>query len=60
MEELSRCYLFRLDYRADAKRLQEMGAPENLEPPRRMHEFRYWTKRDYETVYGPYKLSLAA
>jgi hypothetical protein len=58
MEELSRCYLFRLDYRADAKRLQEMGAPVTMVPPRRAFEFVYWTKAEYEQVYGPYKLSI--
>jgi hypothetical protein len=58
MEELSRCYLFRMDYRADAKRLQEMGAPATMGPPRRAHEFIYWTKDEYEKVYGPYVLAL--
>lgn len=60
MEELSKCYLFRMDYVADAKRLQEMGAPPTMRPPRAEHTFLYWTKRDYRTVYGPYRLALPA
>lgn len=58
LEELTKCYLFRIDARQDAKRLQEMGAPLTMVPPRRMHEFVYWTKKDYERVYGPYMLDL--
>jgi hypothetical protein len=58
MEELSRCYLFRLDYKADVKRLWEMGFPPGVEPPTVRHSFVYWTKADYDRVYGPYKLDL--
>lgn len=57
MEELERLYAFRLDYKADAKRFQEMGAPE-ITLPRRNREFVYWWKGDYDHVYGPYKLNL--
>jgi hypothetical protein len=57
MEELSRCYLFRMDFKADAKRLQEMGAPEAMQPPTEQYDFRYWTKRAYGNVYGPYRLT---
>lgn len=60
MEELSKCYLFRLDYNADVRRLQEMGAPAAMRPPRQAFSFYYWTKRDYPTVYGPYRLELSA
>jgi hypothetical protein len=55
MEELKRLYAFRLDYTADAKRFQEMGAPP-FPLPTRQFEFMYWYKGDYQHVYGPFKL----
>jgi energy-coupling factor transporter ATP-binding protein EcfA2 len=58
MEELTKLYLFRLDFLRDAGRLQEMGAPITLRPPRVPFVFKYWTKADYEKVWGPYKLDL--
>lgn len=60
MEELAKLYLFRLDYRADAKRLLEMGAPEDIvsRMPMEKHRFVYWTKDDYPRVWGPYALDL--
>lgn len=58
MEEMSRCYLFRLDFKADVKRLYEMGFPPGVEPPTAERAFKYWTKRDYGRVWGPYKLDL--
>jgi hypothetical protein len=58
MEELTKLYLFRLDYRDDAKRLQEMGAPADMTPPEVEHVFRYWTKAAYGKVWGPYRLEL--
>lgn len=58
MAELTKLYLFRLDYTADAKRLQEMGAPPALEPPEEEHVFSYWTKDAYRKVWGPYRLDL--
>lgn len=58
MEEMTRCYLFRLDYKADVKRLWEMGFPQGVEPPTARHSFLYWTKSDYGRVWGPYKLDL--
>lgn len=58
MEELTKLYLFRLDYRDDAKRLQEMGAPPEMTPPDREHVFLYWTKAAYRRVWGPYRLTL--
>lgn len=57
MGELSRLYAFRIDYMADARRFQEMGAPP-FGLPRREHEFVYWWKADYQRVWGPYKLAL--
>lgn len=61
MEEMSRLYAFRIDYRADAKRLQEMGAPEFALPTRKF-EFKYWFKEDYGHVHpldgSTYKLVL--
>src|SRR5579871_4962564 len=45
MEELTRLYAFRLDYKADAKRFQEMGAPP-FPLPTEIHQFMYWYKRD--------------
>lgn len=63
MEELTKLYLFRLDYLADAKRLQEMGAPASMLPPRVKYRFRYWTKEDYDRVWpldgGSYTLNLS-
>lgn len=57
MSELAKLYAFRLDYVKDAKRLQEMGAPE-FALPTVEHQFMYWTKRDYRKVYGPYQLAI--
>jgi hypothetical protein len=59
MEEMSRCYLFRLDYKADVKRLYEMGFPPGVTPPTETRAFKYWTKAAYEKVYGPYRLDLS-
>lgn len=58
IEELTKLYLFRLDYARDVKRLYEMGAPPWMQPPRRERLFNYWTKLDYDRVYGPYSLDL--
>lgn len=59
IEEMSKCYLFRLDYRADVKRLYEMGFPEGVQPPGAERVFLYWTKQAYDRVWGPYSLDLA-
>ena len=58
LQEVTRLYLFHLDYEQDMKRLYEMGLPEWVESPRGEHEFYYWWKRDREHVWGPYKLAL--
>lgn len=59
LEECNRLYLFRLDFKDDVKRLQEMGAPvEKGNIPTVEHQFRYWFKKDYDTLYGPYELSI--
>jgi hypothetical protein len=58
LEELTKLYLFRLDYRKDTRRLHEMGAPVSITPPTQNHVFKYWTKADYGKVYGPYRLEL--
>lgn len=59
LEEVNRLYLFRLDFVDDVKRLREMGAPVDVEDiPREEHYFRYWYKRDYDTLWGPYKLGV--
>lgn len=55
MSEMNRLYAFQLDYVPDAKRFQEMGAPE-FALPRREHEFRYWAKHCRRDVWGPYHL----
>lgn len=57
MGEMTKLYALRIDYVADAKRYQEMGAPP-FPMPLDEHTFYYWTKRDYRTIYGPYKLTL--
>lgn len=57
LEEMDRLYALRIDYKADAKRLQEMGAPE-FPLPSEKHQFMYWWKGDYSHVWGPYKLAL--
>lgn len=57
LEEVSRLYCLRIDYKADAKRLQEMGAPP-FPLPTQPHEFMYWWKGDYARVWGPYKLAI--
>lgn len=59
LEHMDRLYAFRLDARADAKRFQEFGAPP-FRLPTQPHQFHYWTKADYTTVYGPYQLALPA
>lgn len=58
MSELTKCYLFRLDYESDAKRLQEMGAPKAFTPPTEDYIFNYWTKLARSKVWGPYNLDL--
>jgi ribosomal protein S14 len=55
LEEISRLYAFALDFEADADRYQEFGCPPFDQPAG--HDFRYWTKQDRPTVYGPYRLS---
>lgn len=57
MGEMTRLYALRIDYVADAKRYQEMGAPP-FPMPLDEHTFYYWFKGDYRNVYGPYKLTL--
>lgn len=57
MEEMQRLYCFRIDARGDHKRLTEMGAPP-FNPPTKVHQFYYWTKDDYDNVWGPYTLDL--
>lgn len=59
MEEMDRLYCLRIDFKADAKRLQEMGAPD-FPVPTAKHQFMYWTKEDYTHVWGPYQLDLKA
>lgn len=57
MEEMTRLYCLRIDYKKDAKRLQEMGAPPFAMPTEK-YEFMYWTKDDYANMWGPYKLAV--
>lgn len=57
MGEMSRLYALRIDYKKDASRLQEMGAPP-FELPNQPHQFLYWTKEDYPNIWGPYKLDI--
>lgn len=57
MEEMKRLYAFRLDFKDDARRFQEMGAPP-FALPKKTREFCYWFKEDYDHVYGPYTLDL--
>lgn len=57
LSEVTKLWAFALDSAKDAKRYQEFGAP--LFPiPEVDHVFRYWTKRDKRTVWGPYELNL--
>lgn len=58
---INKCYRFRVDADADLKRLRDMGAPPEMwtDIPKREQVFDYWTKQDYEMVYGPYKLALS-
>jgi energy-coupling factor transporter ATP-binding protein EcfA2 len=58
IEELTQLYLFSLDARGDLKRCVEMGAPEWIEPPDQLFQFKLWTKRDRQHVYGPFHLAL--
>lgn len=59
LEEINRLYLFRLDSTGDINRLTEFGAPvEEGDVPTEEYLFRYWTKADYQTLYGPYTLDL--
>jgi hypothetical protein len=57
MEEITRLYAFALDFDKDAERYREFGCPPFPQPEG--HDFRYWTKQDRRTVYGPYRLSRA-
>ena len=58
IEEMSQLYLFVLDGIADLKRCVEMGAPADIEPPPREHQFNLWTKRDRRKVYGPFTIDI--
>jgi len=58
IEEMSQLYLFVLDGVADLKRCYEMGAPTELQPPPREHEFYLWTKRERRKVFGPFTIDL--
>jgi hypothetical protein len=61
LEEMNRLFLFRIDYSADVKRLAEMGAPVDVEDmPTEEFHFKFWTKKDYDHLYGPFKLDLAS
>jgi hypothetical protein len=62
LEEMNRLYCLRIDYVADAKRLPEMGAPAKIVGmiPQKPHQFLYWTKEEYSTLFGPYRLDLGA
>lgn len=57
MSEMTRAYVFRMDYANDLKRLTEFGMPvvPNLKQKWR---FWYWYKEAYEDVFGPYQLAL--
>lgn len=57
LAEMNRCYVLRIDYVADAKRLQEMGMPP-VQIPTERHRFWYWTKDAYRDVFGPYQLDI--
>lgn len=56
VSELSKLYLFRLDFVEDTTRLREAGFPAGVWPPEHDHQFRYWTKKDRGVVFGPYQL----
>lgn len=56
VSELSKLYLFRLDFVEDTSRLRDAGFPAGQWPPEHDHQFRYWTKKDRAVVYGPYQL----
>jgi energy-coupling factor transporter ATP-binding protein EcfA2 len=57
LAEVTKLWAFALDAAKDAKRYQDFGCP--LFPiPEENHVFRYWTKTDKRTVYGPYSLNL--
>lgn len=60
LSELTRLYCMRLDFKADAKRLPEMGAPESIMAhiPTDEHLFMYWWKGDYTHLWGPYRLAI--
>lgn len=57
LSEMLRLYAFRLDAKQDASRYQEFGAPP-FALPHRDREFMYWYKRDYDRVWGPYRLAM--
>lgn len=57
MTEVTKLWAFALDSTKDAKRFQEFGCPV-FTIPETDHVFRYWTKRDKRTVWGPYELNL--
>ncbi len=60
MEEMSKAWIFRLDYEADAKRLVEMGAPAAIVEaiPADDWDFIYWTKLARSRLWGPYRLDV--
>lgn len=60
ISELTKLYLFRLDFRRDAERLMEAGAPPEIveRQPHEDREFVYWDKNNRRVISGPYRLSL--
>jgi hypothetical protein len=59
LEHMDRLYAFRLDVASDAKRFAEFGCPIGPdELPRRPYVFKFWTKADYDRIWGPYQLQL--
>lgn len=59
MSEMTRAYVFRMDFAADLKRLSEFGMPPvpNLKQKWR---FWYWYKEAYDQYFGPYQVKVSA
>ena len=62
LSEMTRLWLFMLDYRSDVRYLPEMGCPETIDCPDEPFEFVYWTKNppaERRRIWGPYQLQLS-
>lgn len=57
LTELTMCWLFRINFSEDLKRLREMSMNIDISP-KRDREFFFWSKEERDLIQGPFILSL--